>query len=432
MKFRVSGTLLFLFILSTAIFGQDKSRLNFYEQMYSARSLGMSNAFTAQADDLSAAWLNPAGLAFSKVPNLYLNYLGDHQEYSYLDQESGESLYSYSGNMDLKNLNFFSISSPVVIWGTNFTFAVSYYRYFPYALEGNNKGIEIKNDKIIEQLILEFKGSYGIDILAFSGSFMINEYFSAGITHQIFLNSGNMTLNHKFLENEEDYSEIEKLGIKGSNLIFGAIFRPDESFSLAFSCETRVKGQYKYLYNKIEADEVSGNTKNEESSESDILIPYRLNLGLSVKIMPFLRISYDHKRVYWSRSTISDFLDNTSDIPFPSLDKFTTNQQDLICNRFGFEVKIDYDPLKLFVRGGLLFDKQLYTDNSNKKIIVKGFSLGLGFYILNHLSLDIGFQHKSGSWTEKGYFNSKESVDSNLKDSIVSLSFNYSFLSVEN
>ncbi|MDQ6982615.1 MAG: outer membrane protein transport protein, partial [Mariprofundus sp.] len=37
-----------------------------------ARSTGMGNAFTAVADDASAAWYNPAGVAFSEDMQLML------------------------------------------------------------------------------------------------------------------------------------------------------------------------------------------------------------------------------------------------------------------------------------------------------------------------------------------------------------------------
>ena len=51
---------------------------NFYNFAYGAKARAMGNAFTAVADDLTAAFWNPAGLAAQRSPEFHLGYKTDH------------------------------------------------------------------------------------------------------------------------------------------------------------------------------------------------------------------------------------------------------------------------------------------------------------------------------------------------------------------
>ena len=80
----------------------------------------MGNAFTAVADDLTATFWNPAGLAALRSPELYLSYKASTQKHDYDLQSKVQPadtwLYNYNFRSHLNQVDFFSVSAPARLW----------------------------------------------------------------------------------------------------------------------------------------------------------------------------------------------------------------------------------------------------------------------------------------------------------------------------
>ncbi len=111
----------------------------FLELGVSARAMGMAEAFTAVADDISAVYYNPAGLVYLYGPEAGMTYVRMPADVSYgyaavaLPLESiggvlGFSAYGlYSGKMD--EMDYYRIPTGREFWWTDLALAVSYGRY---------------------------------------------------------------------------------------------------------------------------------------------------------------------------------------------------------------------------------------------------------------------------------------------------------------
>jgi hypothetical protein len=122
------------------VYPQYKPFYNQYNFTYGTKAMSMGNAFSAVADDLTAVFWNPAGLADKRNPEFYFAYQAESLKQEYDPQESdylGTRLrYDFSLASKLKQINFFSVSAPAEFWKMKWGFALSYYRFIPYGFKG--------------------------------------------------------------------------------------------------------------------------------------------------------------------------------------------------------------------------------------------------------------------------------------------------------
>ncbi len=131
------------FLLSAAallVFPQYKPWYNQYNFVYGTKAMSMGNAFTAVADDLTAVFWNPAGLAAMRSPVFYFAYQAENQTHTYEPQDKfmpgADMQYNFRLNCKLEQINFFSVSVPAEFLKMKWGFALSYFRYIPYGFKG--------------------------------------------------------------------------------------------------------------------------------------------------------------------------------------------------------------------------------------------------------------------------------------------------------
>ncbi|MGD2113817.1 MAG: UPF0164 family protein [Acidobacteriota bacterium] len=122
----------------------EQSRPSFAVVGAGARAAGMGGAFTALADDASAASFNPAGLALLVRPEASIVLDGrrrsdDHA--SFLDLEEGvlEMYDASSSSFDDGDLNFASFTYPVTVADRNLTVQLSYHRQIDFTFESDRR-----------------------------------------------------------------------------------------------------------------------------------------------------------------------------------------------------------------------------------------------------------------------------------------------------
>jgi long-chain fatty acid transport protein len=425
---KVVWLVIFLCGIPQLLTSQNKPLYSYYNFFYGAKSISLANAFTSIADDLSAVFWNPAGIAGYKNPLIFINGRIDTLSYRYDIQENDFGTYQQQFNLDFnstsKNIDFLSLSVPAVFWDIKWNFALSYYRYIPYNFSGEMQEV-LKSEgenNFTKRNILNFSGKSGIDVLGFTVATLWSEYFSIGLTLQYFFNSGLMVYDY---ESEElVYTQEFTEQINGLNLIFGFLFKPDESLQVGFAYHTRLKRTFSssFIYTETGSDQTE-----EQKSESDIYIPPQFSMGILMKPHKSFFLVYDFSKILWSRGSISSYYDQEGELPFPGRDGLLMDQVNVVNHRAGLEVNVPLKKVILFFRGGLSWERQLFVDALSNRIWLKALSLGFGIHLQPKVDLNVAYMHQYANWKEKAHFDSNSTVDTHFRNHIVVFSLTYRF-----
>jgi len=415
-------------------YGKVKPLYLYYNPNFGARSLGMGNAFTGLANDLTAVYRNPAGIAELNGPQFLVNYRTDSLQYDYRAEEieatDYNQSYTYAFNADLKNFDFVSIAAPVFFWDVKWNFALSYYKYYPYNYtgsglgtlttdaSGSGGGIDSGNYRF------NVKGDNGIDVLAFTGAFYLTDYFSMGVTLQYFLNSGGAVYETASpgIHFSQDYTEK----FSGANIILGLLFKPNKNFSLGLGYHFRMKTKLEteYTYQDITNPVFPPATI---ADEADLTIPSQFSAGMMFEPFKWMMITFDYTVIYWNEADLSGYLGYAENLEFPVKDDFSFAVKDNVNLRWGTELHFPVEKLTIFARAGLFSDKQLFVDALGGQVKVVGYSLGLGVDFNEMIQLDLGYMRQRAAWDEMAFINTGDTIRTKLVNHIVALSLRFSF-----
>ncbi|HLP45888.1 MAG TPA: outer membrane protein transport protein [Candidatus Kapabacteria bacterium] len=436
-----------LFLILMSISGlpghsQDKSLYTYYNFSFGARAMGVSNAFTAVADDLTAVFWNPAGIAEFNAPEAYINYRNDDILYNYdLQEQAGSSIFNnrYTRRLDsrLKSLDFVSISVPAYFWDMKWNFALSYYKCIPYRMTGKlmeNEDSYVDGISTGYNHTVQFAGTGGIDVLGFTAAYYLSEYFTLGITLQQFINTGtadyqsmyqNADASSKLADNE---TYIERL--EGRNMIMGFIFKPMTDVAVGMTYRTRLANTFHSDYTDIYSH--NGSTGMiEDSVQANVVLPPRLSLGIMARLFPFMRLSVDYFIIYWRLSHISHDHGQVEGEAweFPVRNRYSVRQLNARNLRAGLEFMIPIQRVVLFLRGGLFKENPLFQAGAgnSKAIKLTGYSLGLGLDVSSVVAIDFAYMKQKANWGEKGYFDPATPVLTHYKNSMLRLSLIFRF-----
>jgi hypothetical protein len=409
--------------LPAAQYGKIKPLYLYYNFSYGTRSLSLCNAFTAAADDLSAVWHNPAGLAKLKMPEFYFSYRTGKLRFDHNDDAGslpGE--YNYEFSSTLKNLDFLSIAVPVFFWDIKWNLALSYYRYIPYGFNGGGLGSLGADPAAGTEFSV--KGTSGIDVLAFTGALDLTEYLSFGITFQRFINAGDIV--YDWATPTASYSQSYSEKIDGWNIVLGLSLELHPDFILAVSYHGKLSGTLDVQYDY--QDPSLPPLPDPAETQTDVIIPARFAVGLAVRPFRFVRLTFDYSVIQWKKAVIKDYFGQAG-LQFPVKNDFTFSQENNVNFRMGaeFNIPIKKNKTILFIRTGWCSEKQLFAGASGSAVRVKGFSLGAGVDFLSVLKIDLAYMHQNAGWKETAYFDSQYTVDAGLGNNIFSLSLTYGF-----
>jgi long-subunit fatty acid transport protein len=430
MKGKLLGVLLFLPALS--VWGWLKPLYNYYNFTFGTRALSLGNAFTAVADDLSAVYWNPAGISRLRLPEFYLSYKSSSQQQDYETQElkykDFQQTYDSHFQSALHQIDFFAISVPARFWNCNWGFALSYYRLVPYGFKSEENTTLVSTDPEVssKDTSLKLHGSDGIDVLGFSTAVSISEFFSLGLTLQQFFNTGDMQID--FTSDRLNFSRQFSEKILGRSLIAGLLFQPVEYVDIGFTYHFKLKDNFSASYEFTEFDETGKPIKERaDSCLADVETAPQFSIGLQVKPVESLRITGEFSKLYWANQTISNYYDSKEALPFPVKDDFTFAQQDIVNFRLGAEWRIHIKKMFWSLRGGLFSDRQLYVDNHDVPVKVKGYSLGLGVELSDYFTADVAYQRQKADWTENGFFSNSDDALTHFHAHVFQLSLTYRF-----
>jgi hypothetical protein len=429
---RVRLFALLLLALPALLIPQYKPWYTYYDFTYGAKALAMGNAFTAVADDLTATFWNPAGLAALRNPELYLSYKTSAQEHDYELQSKVQPadtwLYTYNFKSRLTQVDYFSVSAPARAWKRPCTFALSYYRYIPYGFKGSaNEVITFLSDRFHPRYTtVTFSGSEGLDVLAFSAAAALTDYFALGVTVQQFFGSGSQHLIRESPQGEFHAQTTEKM--QGRNAIVGMIFSPFRSLRLGFTWHGALR-------NGLDASRLTWEVnrkgldvdREEERCLAELELPQQLAAGALLQLNRWLDLSAEYSVLEWQKATIAGYFSAGGILPFPQKDDWPQAQKRARNLRFGAEARLPLSSWLLHFRGGWSSDSQLFADAADRPVKVTGYSAGLGCDLSAALTLDIAYQRQIGDWQEPGFISDSPPVATHYRAHVFFLSLNFRF-----
>jgi hypothetical protein len=423
---------LLLLALPVLAFPQYKPLYNYYNYAFGAKALAMGNAFVAVADDLTATFWNPAGLAALRDPQLYLSYKASSQTHEYDLQSRVQPvetwLYNYDFKSRLNQIDFFSVSAPIRIMKRPCTFALSYYRYIPYGFKGSAGDVlsTAHDPSHPRTTTVSFTGSEGLDVLAFSAAASPTAFLSLGVTLQQFFGSGSL---HQVLEDPlgEFHTQITEKML-GRNAILGLVFSPFRAFRLGFTWHSGLKSH-------LDSDRLTWEVnakgqeidQREESCRARVVLPQQLAVGALLSPARWLELSGEYSILDWQDATIADYYSVGEVLPYPQKDDWPQAQKRAHNLRFGMEARLPLRSWLLHLRGGWSGTRQLYSDVNDRAVRITGIAGGLGCDLSDYLTLEVAFQRQMSDWPEQSFFAKKPPVDTHFRASIFFLTLTYRF-----
>lgn len=423
---------LLLLALPALAFPQYKPWYNYYNFVYGAKALAMGNAFTAVADDLTATFWNPAGLAGLRSPELYLSYKASTQKHDYDLQSKVQPadtwLYNYNFRSHLNQVDFFSVSAPARLWKRPVTFALSYYRYIPFGFKGSaSEVLTFLLDRFHPRNTTEtFVGSEGLDALAFSAAAALTDHFSLGVTMQQFFGSG--SLQRVLLNAQGEFHRQATEKMLGRNAIVGLMYSPFNALRLGLTWHSGLKS---ILDTELLTWEVNRKGKELDplatQSQARVELPQQAAAGVLLKPAAWLDLGAEYSVLDWQKATVTNYFGAGEALPYPQKDDWTLGQKRARNLRFGMEVRLPLRAWLLHFRGGWSRDRELYADVSDRAVEVTGYAAGLGCDTSDDLTLEIAFQRQKSEWQEEGFVSDNPPVATHYRADVFFLSLTYRF-----
>jgi len=401
---KITGYTLFIFlILQTIIYADhiydDMDSLIFNPVGSGARALGMGGAFIAVADDATAASWNPGGLIQLKTGEFSIVY--DSSSWKEDNRSTFNSFQPFSSRISEENLNYFSITTPLEVFGRNFVFSVNYQHLFAFKRDFSFTSSKYSpNDKHYS-----LKQDGKLSAVGFAICYQVLPNLSVGFTLNVW--------NDWFGKNGWDQSRRERTPIildvgihsisdqsvhseyefKGINANIGALWDITDSFTCGLVFKTPFRADLKHTLVYVTHSPLfyqpapTVYTKNLE-------MPMSCGIGFAYRFSDCGTISTDLYMTDWSKFILID--PNGDEYSFIDAKKIEESTARATYQyRFGAEYLIfnRYNKLIIPLRAGLFYDP-MPTDGSPDPYY--GFSMGTGFSSGSYI-FDVAYQYRFAS-----------------------------------
>lgn len=391
---------------------------------FGARAMGMGGAFTAVADDATAASWNPAGLSqmtSSEFSLVYDMYKGDMTWNDYEEEELSNG-YSYvwqsvedSGSSDYNSLSFFSYSMPFNLKNKNLVWQISYSNLSSppdYENEYHYNGMVYYMGEGIytEDLngVYKLSGSGSFKTLTFSLASQLFSNFHLGISLNYLdtnykeksSNSGSTTTS---LGDYSVYSSSysRKYDFSDFYFDFGFLYKTKYfSFGGVYHSGFKASGELSESYEDL--------LNPEENWTSDVDVEWPSGYGFGVAFYPVQNITFaiDYSKSNWEDGKIT-FPDNSSYyFPYLGYDKqFNTTSL-----RFGLEyVLLVKENFVVPLRAGYFKEDRIAAAFVGAdKPEMDGWSIGSGLTVKN-FQFDFAYVRTEGDEKASGSYNGIDS-----------------------
>ncbi len=356
-----------IFALSILIFASGNAFAGGFQiKEQGTKSMGMANAFTAIADDASALWFNPAGIAF---------------------QEGAQVL--VGGTVIIPKVDFTSNSSNTVAIGT--TSSISDQVFFPPHL-------------YVSYNAPDGRISYGIGVNSPFG--LTTEWPTtapfAGAAQYGRLEAINVNPNLAFKVNDNfsiaagvDYALMYNVDFNGTALRQNfdgdgwgwnaALLYKTDQFGFGVSYRSKIK---------VDATGKSRNAVAESANAITVTDPEMLNIGVAFLPNPDWTVSFDVDWVNWKRFTALSFTYTPALTGVGASLSVPENWKATTAFRAGAEWRYAKN---MRIRAGYEFDPTPVKDEDFSPLLPDNdrhaFALGYGYDFSDHATLDLAYMY---------------------------------------
>lgn len=369
-----------------------------------ARPAGMGGAFTALADDASAASFNPAGLALLLKPetSLVLDYSStDNRHAAFFAVEEGEREFfsASSSSFSASDLNFFSFTMPFEVASRNLSVQLSFHRLIDFTVDSRRRLSERPEigAEPTASFLQEIDQGGDVHTLSLTGAYQVTQRMSVGLSVSRWIGDWDFsTLIDETPFDDEVPSSLrftQSNRWRGWNTTLGILLRY-KYLNVGASWRSPFTGSFR-VESALDTSFESP-LEPQSSFEGQLDWPSSWTLGLAFKPIETLVVTLDHARFDWDDMIIHG--GGQEPINFFNLRPAGTsplasgNQW-----RTGAEYTVFYGRNLVAFRGG-------YFDVPRPRAEVAGtrgssdtgFSLGVGWK-RGPLSFDIAYQRSTNS-----------------------------------
>lgn len=381
----------------------QQSRPSFSIVGAGARAAGMGGAFTALADDASAASFNPAGLALLIRPeaSVVLDGVSRHEDHAaFRNFEGGvEEIYGPSSTgFDSRDVNFASFTVPFTVAERNLSFQLSYHRQIDFTYEGERSfGETLVTGEPVADLRQSVDQQGDVHTFSLAAAYQLTQRTSLGLTVSRW--QGSWGFATETLEIPADGGEQAGLRFaqdndwSGWNLTAGLLLRYRY---LDFGAAVRSAFDGDYRVSSALATSFPTPFEPASSFDGTLHWPSSYTLGLAAKPLETWVVTADYTEYDWDDMVIEGVGDepvNFFDLR-PESESTTRNTG---VWRFGTEVNVFPRGRQLALRGGW-FDEprpQLLAPGDEKSSN-RGWTAGAGWK-LGPVSIDLAYQRSDWS-----------------------------------
>lgn len=354
---------------------------------YGARALGMGGAFSAIADDASAASWNPAGLGqlFKTEVMVAGSYAKTKTDFNGETSFCSGCFYlrtqDFTVDADATGLDFVSVVAPFKIGKQTVTSQVSYTRNvrpldasFSYRLDFFDRpgGTDLGPDFF--DTVYAARGGYDSVGIAFASG--IGDKLYIGTSLNWWFGGTTQNIREKFLSRgsagqtlvDSTQTRRDELNVSGLSANVGLLFKASQKVSLGLV--------YRGGFSGTERETSSFRSEGVFRNSSNVLVPFTrssnvefdstlnwpstIGGGLAIRPSDVFTIALDGSFTFWSDSYLNRLVTKCEDtdgcfnnfVRFPSLGGATPGQNDQTALRFGLEWVLRPGTLALPIRAG--------------------------------------------------------------------------------
>jgi long-subunit fatty acid transport protein len=385
----------------------EQSRPSFSILGAGARAAGMGGAFTALADDASAASFNPAGLALLLSPEVSvvadgLRHQEEYTKFVPVVTPAGRAYDDTQIDYTTTSLNFAAFTLPFKVSERNLCFQLSYQRLIDFTYEADREFFQRDGTTPVLGFEQSVRQSGEIQTFSLAVAYQLTQRLSLGATLSRW--DGAWTFSTYDLSRElatardayVTYSQENE--VEGWSWSVGALLRYQY---------INVGGIYRFGF---DADYTFASTLDtniptaipaEVPLSTQLHWPSSWTLGIAIKPTDTWHITADYARYNWSAMEILGLGESGRvAVNFFDLEPAaTTTTSDVHQWRFGTEYTYFAGTVPLALRAGYFRDKQpAKMLEASQSEWIAGYSGGLGVK-LGQFSIDLAYQHRS--WTAK-------------------------------
>jgi len=395
--------------VSLNAFGQlvaVQSRPSFSIVGAGARAAGMGGAFTALADDASAASFNPAGLALLLQPEASVVFdeharRDDHAPFRALEMDELESYSGSSSSFSSRGLNFASFTLPFTVAQRNLTFQLSLHRLVDFSFDSDRSFQEsLPAEGPSADLRQTIDQTGDIHTLSVAAAYQVTPRMSLGLTASRWIGDWRFVTSTEETSLEDDEVTTVRFSQdnqwRGWNFTVGLLLRY-RYLNVGAAYRSPFEGGYRVASGL----ETNFETPFEPASAADGTLswPTSWTVGVAVKPMETWVLTADLAYFDWDDMVFRD-LDplgphevNFFDFKPPDESSVTST----MARRFGTEYTVFAGRHIIGLRGGYFFEpRPQLLGPSDEKTSNRGLSFGVGWK-LGGVSVDLAYQRSTAS-----------------------------------